>query len=105
MSSSTAGPGAIRALAGSVEINADRAPDERRTLVILISDLWTEPEAEHRAEFARPGFDVLVRPATLDLQRVAEQRQAARAGQVLVAAQRGLSHCRCVRRSRASAAS
>jgi urease beta subunit len=35
MSSSTAGPGAIRVLAGTVEINADRTPDERRTLVIL----------------------------------------------------------------------
>jgi urease subunit beta len=35
MSSSTSGPGAVRVLEGTVEINADRTPDQRRTLVIL----------------------------------------------------------------------
>ncbi|WP_193604741.1 urease subunit beta [Nocardioides dongkuii] len=35
MSHQTSGPGAIRVLPGTVEINADRGPDERRTLVVL----------------------------------------------------------------------
>ncbi|RJS47219.1 urease subunit beta [Nocardioides cavernaquae] len=35
MATTTSGPGAIRAIAGTVEINADRTPEERRTLVVL----------------------------------------------------------------------
>ncbi|WP_182523785.1 urease subunit beta [Nocardioides dongkuii] len=35
MSHQTSGPGAIRVAPGTVEINADRGPDERRTLVVL----------------------------------------------------------------------
>ena len=35
MSSTSTGPGAIRVAEGTVEINADRGPDERRLLVIL----------------------------------------------------------------------
>lgn len=35
MGSTTRGPGAVRVAEGTVEINADRAPDQRRTLVVL----------------------------------------------------------------------
>jgi urease subunit beta len=35
MSSQTSGPGAVRVAPGSVLLNADRAPEERRTLVIV----------------------------------------------------------------------
>ena len=35
MSSQTSGPGAVRVAAGSVLLNADRTPEERRTLVIV----------------------------------------------------------------------
>ena len=37
MSSSTSGPGAIRVRPGTVELNADRSPDERLTLVVVNS--------------------------------------------------------------------
>ncbi len=35
MSSSASGPGAVRVRPGTVELNADRGPDERRTLVVV----------------------------------------------------------------------
>jgi urease subunit beta len=35
MASHSAGPGAIRVAPGTVEINADRGPDERHTVVIV----------------------------------------------------------------------
>jgi len=35
MSSQTRGPGAVRVAPGSLLLNADRAPEERRTLVIV----------------------------------------------------------------------
>jgi urease subunit beta len=35
MSSQSTGPGAIRVAPGTVEINADRGPDERRTVVVV----------------------------------------------------------------------
>ena len=35
MASSTTGPGAIRVADGDLEINADRSPDQRRTIVVL----------------------------------------------------------------------
>jgi len=35
MSSQTSGPGAVRVAAGSMLLNADRTPEERRTLVIV----------------------------------------------------------------------
>ena len=35
MGSTTRGPGAVRVAEGSVEINADRTPEQRRTLVVL----------------------------------------------------------------------
>jgi len=35
LSRSTSGPGAIRVRPGTVELNADRGPDERRTLVVV----------------------------------------------------------------------
>ena len=35
MPSQTSGPGAVRVAPGSVLLNADRAPEERRTLVIV----------------------------------------------------------------------
>lgn len=35
MATSTSGPGAIRVRPGMVELNADRRPDERRTLVVV----------------------------------------------------------------------
>jgi urease beta subunit len=35
MATASSGPGAIRVLPGTVEINADRTPEQRRTLVIL----------------------------------------------------------------------
>lgn len=35
MTSQSAGPGAIRVAPGTIEINADRSDDERRTLVVV----------------------------------------------------------------------
>lgn len=35
MATQRSGPGAVRVADGTVEINADRGPDERRTLVIV----------------------------------------------------------------------
>lgn len=35
MTSSFEGPGAVRVKPGTIELNADRAPDERRTFVFL----------------------------------------------------------------------
>ncbi len=35
MATQTSGPGAVRVADGTVEINADRGPDERRTLVVV----------------------------------------------------------------------
>jgi len=35
MGTTTSGPGAIRVAEGTLELNADRTPDERRTLVIV----------------------------------------------------------------------
>ena len=35
MSGQSSGPGAIRVADGTVEINADRTPDERRTIVVV----------------------------------------------------------------------
>lgn len=35
MAGQSSGPGAVKVAPGSLEINADRAPDQRRTLVIV----------------------------------------------------------------------
>ncbi len=35
MSSATEGPGAVRCAPGSIELNADRSPEERRRIVVV----------------------------------------------------------------------
>jgi hypothetical protein len=60
-----------------------------RLVVSHDDDLALEQlELVERPEFLGPGFELEVKPRRVDLQRVAEPGQAARAGQVFEAAQR-----------------